>query len=82
MRGSITKNLIMRFALDQGVRLVGLGVMLFWTAGSIAWWPGWAFVVLSAAWVMATAVVIVRSDPNLLAERTPHPRAPNGGMRS
>lgn len=70
----MTKNLIMRFALDQGVRLVGLGVMLFWTAGSIAWWPGWAFVVLSAAWVIATAVVIVRNDPNLLAERISPPK--------
>ena len=70
----MTRNLIMRFALDQGVRLVGLGVMLFWTAGSIAWWPGWAFVVLSAAWVIATAVVIVRNDPHLLAERISPPK--------
>ncbi len=70
----MTKNLIMRFALDQGVRLVGLGVMLFWTAGSIAWWPGWTFIVLSAAWVIATAVVIVRNDPNLLAERIAPPK--------
>ncbi|MCX6069768.1 MAG: isoprenylcysteine carboxylmethyltransferase family protein [Chloroflexi bacterium] len=68
------RNLIVRFAVDQGVRLVGLGVMLFWSAGTLGWWPGWAFVAVSAAWVVATAVVIVRNNPNLLAERISPPK--------
>jgi len=70
----VPKNLILRFALDQSVRLVGLAAVLFWSAGTINWWPGWAFVVISAAWAMAMAVVIVRNDPNLLAERINPPK--------
>jgi protein-S-isoprenylcysteine O-methyltransferase Ste14 len=68
------RNLIVRFAVDQGVRLIGMGVMLFWAAGTVAWWPGWALVAISAAWVAATAVVVVRNDPNLLAERINPPK--------
>ena len=68
------RNLIVRFAVDQGVRLVGLAVMLFWSAGTFNWWPGWALVAVSGAWVVATAVVIVRNDPSLLAERISPPK--------
>jgi protein-S-isoprenylcysteine O-methyltransferase Ste14 len=68
------KELILRFAIDQAVRLIGLGVVLFWSAGTMAWWPGWALVVVSGAWVVATEVVIVRNDPGLLAERINPPR--------
>jgi protein-S-isoprenylcysteine O-methyltransferase Ste14 len=74
MRG----GLIGRFAIDQGVRLAGAGVILFGSAGTILWWPAWAFLAVSAAWVVATAAVIVRNDPSLLAERISPPK---GGKR-
>lgn len=46
-----------------------MGVALFWSAGRIDWWPGWAVLAVMAAWITATAVVILRFNPALLAER-------------
>jgi protein-S-isoprenylcysteine O-methyltransferase Ste14 len=71
-------RLILRYAVDKALRLVGLAVILFWSAGSVAWWPGWALVAVSGAWVVATAVVNLRGDPTLLAERL---RPPQGAKR-
>jgi len=45
------------------------GVALFWSAGRVDWWAGWAMVVLLLSWSFATAVVILRINPDLLAER-------------
>ena len=46
-----------------------MGVALFWPAGTIYWWPAWAALGVMAAWILATAVVIIRLHPALLAER-------------
>ena len=64
----MTKNATFRFALDQAVKLVGMAAIIFWSAGTINWWPGWALVLLSAAWIVAT-IVILRDSPDLMAER-------------
>jgi hypothetical protein len=37
--------------------------------GRIGWWPAWAALAVMAAWTIATAVVVLRLDPALLAER-------------
>jgi protein-S-isoprenylcysteine O-methyltransferase Ste14 len=62
------KHATIRFALDQAVKLVGMAAVLFWSAGTINWWPGWALVLLSAAWIVAM-IVILRHSPDLMAER-------------
>ncbi len=49
--------------------VVFLGVALFWSAGRVNWWPAWALIAITAAWVGATALVIIRGNPALLAER-------------
>jgi len=64
----MTKNATFRFALDQGVKLVGMAVILFWSAGTVNWWPGWALVLLTAGWTVAM-IVILRDSPDLMAER-------------
>jgi protein-S-isoprenylcysteine O-methyltransferase Ste14 len=46
-----------------------VGVALFWSAGRVDWWAGWALVVLLLSWSAATAVVVLRVNPDLLAER-------------
>jgi len=46
-----------------------MGVALFWAAGQIDWWPAWAAIAVMLAWIMATAIVILRFNPALLAER-------------
>jgi protein-S-isoprenylcysteine O-methyltransferase Ste14 len=62
-------KLIARYAGRETGGLVIMGVALFWSAGKIVWWPGWAALAVMAAWTIATAVVILRRNPDLLAER-------------
>lgn len=49
--------------------LVGMGVALFWPAGRVNWWPGWAALAVMLGWISGTAIIIFRFNPDLLAER-------------
>lgn len=62
-------KLIVRYAIRETVGIVGMGVALFWSAGQIDWWPAWASLAVMLAWILATAIVIFRVNPDLLAER-------------
>lgn len=62
-------KLIVRYAIRETMGLVIMGIALFWSAGQINWWPAWASLAVMFAWTVATAVVIVRSNPALLVER-------------
>lgn len=62
-------RILARYALRETMGLVVMGVALFWSAGTINWWPGWAVLAVMAGWILATAVVILRTNPDLLAER-------------
>ncbi len=62
-------KLVTRYALRETMGLVIMGVALFWSAGTVDWWPGWAVLAVMAGWIVATAVVIIRTNPDLLAER-------------
>ena len=65
----MSSKLIARYAIRETMGLVGMGVALFWSAGRIDWWPAWASIAVMAAWIVATAIVIFYSNPDLLAER-------------
>jgi protein-S-isoprenylcysteine O-methyltransferase Ste14 len=62
-------KLIARYAILETLRIVGMGVALFWSAGKIDWWPAWASLAVMLAWMIATAIVIFRFNPDLLADR-------------
>jgi protein-S-isoprenylcysteine O-methyltransferase Ste14 len=62
-------KLIARYSIRETMGLVVMGVALFWSAGQINWWPAWAAIAVMLAWITATAVVIFRFNPDLLAER-------------
>ncbi len=62
-------KLIARYATRETLGIVGMGLALFWSAGQIDWWPGWAALAAMAGWITATAIVIFRFNPDLLAER-------------
>jgi protein-S-isoprenylcysteine O-methyltransferase Ste14 len=62
-------KLIVRYAIRETMGLVIMGIALFWSAGQINWWPAWAALAVMFIWTVATAVVIVRSNPALLVER-------------
>ena len=60
---------ITRFAIRETMGIILMGVALFWSADRIDWWPAWALISLMLAWVTATGMVILRFNPDLLAER-------------
>lgn len=62
-------KLFARYAIRETLGLVVMAVALFWSAGRVDWWPGWAVLGVMAAWIVATAIAIVRFNPALLAER-------------
>jgi protein-S-isoprenylcysteine O-methyltransferase Ste14 len=62
-------KLSVRYAIRETLGIVVMGVALFWSAGQIDWWPAWASIAVMLAWISATAIVIFRLNPDLLAER-------------
>jgi protein-S-isoprenylcysteine O-methyltransferase Ste14 len=62
-------KLIARYAIRETMGIVVMGVALFWSAGQLDWWPAWASIAVMVAWTTATAIVILRFNPGLLAER-------------
>ncbi len=69
MRKDSNPKLIARYALRETLGLACMGVALFWPAGTINWWQGWATLAVMAVWILATAIVILAFSPDLLAER-------------
>jgi protein-S-isoprenylcysteine O-methyltransferase Ste14 len=69
MPGNMDTKLIVRYAIRETMGIVVMGVALFWSAGRIDWWPAWAAVAVMVAWIVATAIVVLRLNPDLLAER-------------
>src|SRR5512141_2804301 len=62
-------SLIVRYLLREIAGLAGMGVVLFWSAGDIGWWPAWAALAVIAGWLAATDVILLRVCPDLIAER-------------
>jgi protein-S-isoprenylcysteine O-methyltransferase Ste14 len=78
MERRMNPRIILRYAIREVMGTVLMGVALFWSAGRIDWWPAWALIVVMLAWITATAIVILRVNPDLLAERL----GPRKGARS
>ncbi len=60
--------------LEQVLSLAGAGVALFWSAGRLDWWAAWAALAVWVAWFTATDLLLIRRDPELMAERQTPPR--------
>ncbi len=56
-----------------------VGVILFWSAGTVAWPMGWVLVALYAAWVAANTLLLWPRHKSLLAERAQ--KRPPGAKR-
>ncbi len=67
--GRADPRLVARYALREMLGLAVMGIALFWSAGTMDWWPAWATLVVTAVWIAATGFVIIRFCPALLAER-------------
>jgi protein-S-isoprenylcysteine O-methyltransferase Ste14 len=67
-------KLVVRYILNQILGIVGMAVALFWAAGRIDWWPAWAAVAVWLACFTMEDIAILRSNPDLMAERLSPPK--------
>jgi protein-S-isoprenylcysteine O-methyltransferase Ste14 len=56
-----------------GIEFLIFGLLLFVSAGTIAWLAGWEFMILFFGGALAITLVLARHDPSLLAERMKSP---------
>jgi len=67
-------KLIALYILDEILGVVGMSVALFWSAGRIDWWPAWAAIAVWLAYFTASDILILRLNPDLMAERLTPPK--------
>lgn len=78
----MNKKLLALYILDQILSLIGAGVALFWSAGRIDWWSAWAAIAVWLVWFMAMDIILLRTNPDLMAERLSPPRGAKGWDRA
>jgi protein-S-isoprenylcysteine O-methyltransferase Ste14 len=62
-------RLVSSYLLREIVALVVVAALLFGLAGTLAWSSAWAMLAVTAAWSAGMAIIILRRNPTLLAER-------------
>jgi protein-S-isoprenylcysteine O-methyltransferase Ste14 len=70
----MNKKLIALHFLNDFLSLAGVGVVLFWSAGRVDWWPGWAVIGVWLVWFATMDIIILRFNPDLMAERLVPPK--------
>lgn len=65
----LDKQLITRYIFTEIASLAGMGLALFWSAGKLNWWPGWAALMVMLGWLAATAAIMYKLNPALLEDR-------------
>src|SRR4030042_3035072 len=70
----MNKKLIALYILDQLLSIAAMGVALFWAAGRIDWWAAWAAIAVWLAFFTAMDILILRFNPDLMAERLAPPK--------
>ena len=68
-RSEETRRGVTRWLIKEPMGVVFVAVSLFLPAGRWDWGWGWALVAVYAAWVGATTLLLIRRNPELLAER-------------
>ena len=71
-------KILRTYVADAVIGLIGGGVLLFWPAGRIDWWPGWGVIAVNAFMMAAMGWLIFRRFPDLAAERL---RPPPGAKK-
>jgi protein-S-isoprenylcysteine O-methyltransferase Ste14 len=63
------KRGVIRWGVRETMGLVMYIPFLFWPAGTWNWPMAWALLILTALWIIGTAIVTIPRYPELLAER-------------
>ena len=66
---SSRRAIIRRFA-QIGVLILFQAAVLFLSAGTLGWWPGWAYMALYMFLILVNAVLILPNDQGLIEERS------------
>jgi protein-S-isoprenylcysteine O-methyltransferase Ste14 len=74
MQKIMKTKLIALYILDQILGIAGMGVALFWSAGRIDWWAAWAAIAVWLAFYTAMDILLLRFNPELMAERLNPPK--------
>jgi protein-S-isoprenylcysteine O-methyltransferase Ste14 len=70
----MNKKLIALYILDQILSIAAMGVALFWSAGRIDWWAAWAAIAVWLTFFTTTDILLLRFNPELMAERLNPPK--------
>jgi protein-S-isoprenylcysteine O-methyltransferase Ste14 len=70
----MNKKILALNFLNEILSILGMGVALFWSAGRMDWWPAWAAIAVWVIWFAATDIVMLRFNPDLMAERLSPPK--------
>ena len=68
-RSAEVKRGVTRWLIREPLGVLFVAITLFVPAGRLDWPWGWALVAVYAAWIASTALLLVRRNPELLAER-------------
>jgi O-antigen/teichoic acid export membrane protein len=60
---------VARLTINILVMAVAFAVALFLSAGTLAWWAAWAYLVLMFGFTIAISIWLFKFNPDLLAER-------------
>jgi protein-S-isoprenylcysteine O-methyltransferase Ste14 len=64
-----TRRAIVKWIIQSALGMVGYGVLLFLTAGTLSWAWGWALLAVVTAFLAAHPLILLPINPELLAER-------------
>jgi protein-S-isoprenylcysteine O-methyltransferase Ste14 len=64
-----TRRAIILWIVQAALGMVGYGVIIFLSAGSLSWVWGWALLAVLTAFMAAHPLILVPINPELLAER-------------
>lgn len=67
-------KMITLYILDQVLGIAAMAVALFWSAGRIDWWAAWVAIAVWVAFYIAMDILLLRFNPELMAERLNPPQ--------
>jgi protein-S-isoprenylcysteine O-methyltransferase Ste14 len=70
----MTKKRVFYYLLEQVLSVAGMAVAVFWSAGRVDWWPGWAAIAVWLGYFIAVDIITMRCNPALMVERQAPPR--------
>ena len=69
MTDAVPRKILARYLVREGMGVAVAAGALIGAAGDLGWPQGWAVVALTALWAAATAIVLLKVHPGLIAER-------------